>query len=204
MFLMFTDDINYPILSYSLFIDNLDKMLISIIKKYELPEHSLYLYSNISARGTTSEKETSKSICIFEPEYPPKKKITKPSGKNFIILNFKRLSDSSLELLIRNEQYEAISLPDSANIKPLKSDKTFKHIIFDTFSKTLYNYLYENILYCLRHYESSSSFGCCSHFIECSDNRSCVHTNKLYAKGCMYRTHLDSGKIFYVKNKNIQ
>lgn len=200
---MYKDNINYPIISYPLFIKQLDRMLLSIIKEHELPEHSLYLYSNVSANKINSSKETSKSICIFEPEYPPKKKITKPSGKNFIILNFKPLSDSGVELLIRNDQYESIAFPNSADIKPLKSDKAFKHIIFKSFSKDLFNYINENILYCLKHYESSSSFGCCSHFIECSDHKSCVHKNKLYAKGCLYRSHLDNGKIFYGKNKNI-
>ncbi len=48
-----------------------------------------------------------------------------------------------------------------------------------------------------------SSFGCCSMFNECSDAKKCVHENKLYSKACMYRRHLDDGRIFYGKNRNI-
>lgn len=48
-----------------------------------------------------------------------------------------------------------------------------------------------------------NNFGCCSRFNECSDYKKCVHKNKLFAYGCLYRRNLESGKIFYGKNRNI-
>jgi hypothetical protein len=45
-------------------------------------------------------------------------------------------------------------------------------------------------------------FGCCHRFIECSDKRRCIHNDKLFARGCMYRENLNKGLIFYGKNKN--
>ncbi len=47
----------------------------------------------------------------------------------------------------------------------------------------------------------SDTFGCCSSYVECSDNRECVHPNPYYASGCMYKKNLDAGRIFYGVNK---
>lgn len=50
---------------------------------------------------------------------------------------------------------------------------------------------------------SAEAFGCCSRYIECSDAKKCIHPDQLHAQGCMYKKNLDSGKIFYGKNKNV-
>lgn len=47
------------------------------------------------------------------------------------------------------------------------------------------------------------SFGCCSRYLECSDNKFCVHPEKGEARGCMYKINLDNGRIFYGANCNI-
>ena len=47
------------------------------------------------------------------------------------------------------------------------------------------------------------SFGCCDKYIKCSDAKKCLHSDLLYSTACMYRKNLESGKIFYGKNKNI-
>ena len=46
-------------------------------------------------------------------------------------------------------------------------------------------------------------FGCCSRHVECSDNKSCVHPDKRVAQGCMYKSNLDKGRIFYGTNCNV-
>lgn len=56
-------------------------------------------------------------------------------------------------------------------------------------------YVYDNYV--------AEAFGCCHRFIECSDAKACLHPDELHAKGCMYKTNLDEGRIFYGKNKNI-
>ena len=60
--------------------------------------------------------------------------------------------------------------------------------------KMLYIYLYNN--------EPIETFGCCSRYIECSDNMKCVNPDKKMARGCLYKENLKNGKIFYGKNKN--
>lgn len=47
------------------------------------------------------------------------------------------------------------------------------------------------------------SFGCCGKYVECSDAKHCIHDDKAFSTACMYRKNLESGRIFYGKNKNI-
>lgn len=184
------------------FLEKLQELLDEIILSHDLPKDSIHIYSNKSSKGKNIGKETSKSLCIFEPEYPPRKDIIETPGRNFVIMNIKDAKDDCIELLIRNKQYNAIEIPESAITKTLKSDKVFFHVIFQPNDNSVFDYIKENILYCLANYESSNSFGCCSKFIECSDAKKCVHENKIYSMGCKYRRNLDAGKIFYGKNRN--
>lgn len=55
----------------------------------------------------------------------------------------------------------------------------------------------------LQYISNEESFGCCSKYIECSDNLKCVHDNIRFRVACMYKKNLDNGKIFYGKNKNV-
>lgn len=47
-------------------------------------------------------------------------------------------------------------------------------------------------------------FDCCSRFEKCSDEKHCIHPDKSFALGCGYRKILNSGRIFYGKNRNIE
>ena len=44
---------------------------------------------------------------------------------------------------------------------------------------------------------------CCSHYIECSDKKQCIHKGDPLFMGCRYKKNLLSGKVFYGINKNI-
>lgn len=184
------------------FYDELQFVLDEIISSYDLPKKSIHIYSNKSVKGENVGKETSRSICIYEPDYPETKDEIDNPGKNFVVMNIQNNND--IELLIRNSQYNAIDLPNTATVKPVSSDTSFKHIIFTYNDDTIYDYIKSNIIHCLKTYHSNArSFGCCSHFIECSDAMKCVHENKLYSTACSYRKNLEDGKIFYGKNRNI-
>ncbi len=184
------------------FIDQLQDLLEEIIVDKGLPKKSLHLFSNKSQKGDNAGVEISKSICIYEPEYPLVKEDVDNPGKNFVIMNIQQ--KDGIELLVRNMQFDQISLPPTAKLKDLKSDKVFRHVVFDASDSDVFLYIRENILYCLRNYRSKArTFGCCSQFIRCSDERRCVHENKLYSTACTYRHHLESGRIFYGKNKNV-
>ncbi len=49
----------------------------------------------------------------------------------------------------------------------------------------------------------SEPFGCCSKYLECSDKRRCIQTDKGLARECIYKRHLEEGRIFYGKDRNI-
>lgn len=44
---------------------------------------------------------------------------------------------------------------------------------------------------------------CCSRYMDCSDAKHCIHPDKSFALGCGYRKILNSGTIYYGKNRNI-
>lgn len=45
-------------------------------------------------------------------------------------------------------------------------------------------------------------FSCCSRYIQCSDEKVCIQPNKRLSVGCQYRKNLESGRIFYGKNRD--
>lgn len=57
---------------------------------------------------------------------------------------------------------------------------------------------------CIKASCSTGSFGCCSQYEKCSDNGRCVHENPFYSLGCIYRSHLENGEIFYGINRNVE
>lgn len=50
---------------------------------------------------------------------------------------------------------------------------------------------------------SVEHFGCCSRYKKCSDERRCIQPDQLLAKGCAYKLHLEAGRVFYGKNRNV-
>ena len=88
----------------------------------------------------------------------------------------------------------------------LKADRTEKDLFRLTFENEtdLYKYqeCFENVL---RLIDASfpKEFDCCSRYNECSDCTYCIHPDKVFAMGCGYRAILNSGTIFYGKNRNI-
>lgn len=46
-------------------------------------------------------------------------------------------------------------------------------------------------------------YDCCSRYMECSNAKACIHPDKKFALKCGYRKNLNSGKIFYGKNRSI-
>ena len=80
--------------------------------------------------------------------------------------------------------------------------KTFCHQ-FALDSESVIPYITAIIDYSLRNYQPSENFSCCGKYIDCSNERKCLHANKFYARCCYYKKNLESGKIFYGKNKNI-
>ena len=48
-----------------------------------------------------------------------------------------------------------------------------------------------------------TDYDCCSRYEACSDAKRCVHPDPDFAVRCSYRKVLQSGRVFYGKNRNI-
>ena len=49
----------------------------------------------------------------------------------------------------------------------------------------------------------SETFGCCNDFMRCSEAEACIHKEDRFFNGCMYRSNLEQGKIFYGPKRNV-
>lgn len=52
--------------------------------------------------------------------------------------------------------------------------------------------------------QNVEAFGCCNDHVRCSDARHCLHEDDKFYLGCIYRNSLETGRIFYGKNRNIE
>lgn len=86
--------------------------------------------------------------------------------------------------------------------------KLCDNMLFDP-DKAKYAYISDTkqassfIANCIKASYCSSSFGCCSKYNECSNAKICLHENPFYSLGCIYRSHLENGEIFYGVNRNV-
>ena len=188
--------------------DAVRSMLNELIKEYEIPEGSLYMKDSYSK---TNGKLNSHIIYIWEPDYPPLPN-AKPDEGNQVVSIFPSRAMSRPEDLDLNMQERQLTrlqkhIPDDAILMNQTQDEKklgMVRVRFNKYSPTLVGFIKVITKYNLDHYSShADTFGCCSMFIECSDAKKCVHSNKLYSKACRYRDHLDNGRIFYGKNKNV-
>ena len=174
----------------------LDEMII----EEELPLKSLYLMPNY---GKDGKNITSFSVCIYEVDYPDAPNTKKDPTRNLIVLNIKERG-ANLELLIDKVRYGNIGAPIGTEIKELKSDDIYMHVIIPANHAELANYIKKNAKYAYVNYQPKvARFGCCGNYKECSNAKKCIHENKLYSKACFYRENLEAGRIFYGKNCNI-
>ncbi len=68
-------------------------------------------------------------------------------------------------------------------------------------SDDIENYGRDNARKAVATYKSSSSFGCCSKYKECSVEGECLHENRLYATGCGYRSNMEAGNNYMLDAK---
>lgn len=179
----------------------IQSMLDTIVHERDLPKHSLYLKANVSRDG---QKIVSYSVLIDEPDYPLPRNGKRVPLHISTVLRIKE-TRKRIELLICTSVFKYVAAPEEAEIKNVEADSANTHVLFPKGSYSLVSYIKRITEYELENYVSqAATFGCCNKFIECSDAKRCVHENKLYSKACSYRANLESGRIFYGKNRNIE
>ncbi|MCI8483462.1 MAG: hypothetical protein HFH41_03870 [Lachnospiraceae bacterium] len=177
------------------FEEKLYSIFSKIIQEFNYPENTFSIKKNYSKKGQNAGKLISTEIDINEMSYPYDKdnKIAKTTLVLYITPN-----TNYHELMIRKERFHKIKLPPSAIILKEPSQKTlYFQVAFKPEDPSIYQYIKDNLIFCINNYESSNSFGCCALYKECSKKTQCIHSNKLYAKGCIYRKNLERGNIFY-------
>ncbi len=111
------------------------------------------------------------------------------------VIEIKYIDDIVLEK-IRNKfqrvQYKEQDLYIRISINDINEIDLLEDVIKELFINQFLQYM-----------NTEESFGCCSKYIECSDCKECVQKDIRLRFSCLYKKNLDSGKIFYGKNKNI-
>ena len=123
-------------------------------------------------------------------------------------LLFKLYIKQKATFYIKNDLFEILPDKEEFNADNLKSMPDCRRVSCDS-EGDLYNLIIHNIKTVLDDFiekteQPSETFGCCMRYTECSDAKICLHPNKQYSRGCIYRTNLEKGLIFYGKNKNIE
>lgn len=99
---------------------------------------------------------------------------------------------------------EYITLPDSFTKGEQKSLPDILYFDAEELSELTYTVCKAILQQALEHYEPSEFFGCCGKYEQCSNSRKCLHEDLFYSKACYYRKNLESGRIFYGENRNIE
>ena len=177
------------------FDSELQRLLHSISVEYSLPGDALQINPSFGKDGVIKDRYL---LQIFEHDYPTNPNLKTLPGALSTVLIFQKITSGkyagSLSLDLYHDQYLKVGAPTqiiSAN-KP-------QGIITVRIpcNKEAIDYFGQHIRYRIENYKSSSSFGCCSRYKECSAAGRCLHNYYLYATGCSYRQHLKKGEVFY-------
>lgn len=144
----------------------------------------------------------SRSLISFKPT----KSNNKSSGYTSVYCgNF-----TIFRIKLRNgQQYIALPvifrdlIPQDYPVKDLKSDFKYFRLLVDEQHPVE---SYASILSVIAGETVSrypKEWDCCSRFKECSDAKACVHPDKVFSLGCGYKKILNSGTIFYGKNRTV-
>lgn len=119
------------------------------------------------------------------------------------VLMYKIDSKSINSVIIKENTLKQFNLPCGSKSETIKSSNGFNKIIFlpQVNIEDIKKLFAEIIEYNIFNF-STDFFGCCALYESCSNEKKCIHNDKLYATGCFYRRNLENGKIFYGKNKN--
>lgn len=199
---------------FDLFLQSLRQMAEDVVRKWQLPPRGVEVTANFGQEGKSNEgKIVSYSMSLNEPDYPAteddlrdenrvtKKCVTfKPSGT--------KVRRGSVEISLRTAMMERIRFPAESTVLPQNKtdcESDSRRVAIPVDAAGIVDFFRDVVELKLKVYESARAtpFGCCSLFEECSDAKRCIHPNRLYSTACAYRRNLESGRIFYGKNKNV-
>ena len=200
---------------FDLFLQSLRQMAEDLVRKWQLPLRGVEVTSNFGQKGgPNEEKIVSYSVSLKEPDYPATdvdlldKNRVEMKCITFTPPKTKVRSNCVEVLPIKNIILERVGLPKDALRLPQDTSDSrndSQKLAIPMNAPGIVEFFKDVVELKLKVYESARAtpFGCCSLFEECSDAKRCIHPNRLYSTACAYRRNLESGRIFYGKNKNI-
>lgn len=126
--------------------------------------------------------------------------------KNSTLLKYCKMKKTKDIIEIRNINNIEETVKEKFNNIKYSSNNLYLRIFIDNINdiQLLSNEIAEifKTLF-IQYINNEENFGCCSKFVQCSDNLKCVNDDIRLRLSCMYKKNLDNGRIFYGKNKNI-
>jgi len=116
------------------------------------------------------------------------------------VIRFQEKKDITL-IGVADKYYDLLELSNEVTI--LKQQDNWTTLLYtEEISHALQNNIDSVFKKCFIE-GANDIFGCCSRYEECSNEKNCIHPDKEMARGCMYKINLDSDRIFYGVNRNI-
>lgn len=171
-------------------VETILKILDEILQDSIIEGYHLYNSNDKNKNIKVNENKNNFSFNVFGNvllRYTPKKtkKTIEIRYINDEQLNNIKMNFQNVRYKYNDDLYIYIDIDKLDDIYLLKSE------IID-----IHKYLFLN--------EAVETFGCCSKYVECSDNKKCLCTDLIFRLGCQYKKNLEAGKIFYGKNKTIK
>ena len=172
---------------------------------FEPAEHKEVTFLN----SIISELKSSVADCGGKSEHLTYKSTKSDTvGSGYTVVSFEKLTVFRLHLR-GTQHYISIPsvfsdlIPDYFPTKQLPSDSKYIRILIekDRPIESYHDFLVKIAGETVNRYPKE--WDCCSRYLECSNAKTCVHPDKSFALGCGYRKILNSGRIFYGKNRNI-
>ena len=181
------------------FLDALDCAAREIESRNRLLDNSFRVRSIINKKRS---KETSLELILFEEYWPPHPKDKGWQGVAAKVFRFQYPEEGKVRMLL-DFSFKTAPLPATAVEEVPKTQG--RSIIVESTDNSLSGFFEALLQQAVGNHETPAddAFGCCSKWEKCSDEKMCLHHNLLYAKRCMYRKHLEAGRIFYGKNRNV-
>lgn len=149
--------------------------LLSVIEKEWMPSEDLRL-----------EKRKGFYAIVYGASVVARIKLDTKKADPFVELPIDALSGYSSEKIIKPRRDGMARVPLEGNID---SDMKLQRAIVVALQSVVKQY--------------PKKFDCCSRYIACSDAKHCIHPDRRFSADCGYRKILNSGRIFYGKNRNI-
>ena len=129
----------------------------------------------------------------------------KTNMKNCYRVEFYNYQDFNKDIKpMINSKYPLVEKTTN-NLRLITIDVDKDEGILMTLLHDLEDVLKEKMFDIYLNYSTVFEFGCCQRYEQCSDAKECLikDTDPIFARGCQYRKNLESGRIFYGKNRII-